>query len=200
MRPEVLRMLKRVGLTSITVGIETPDEQTMRRYHRWPGADDRQGEFIAACRALGIRTVAGFLIGFPDDTEDSIRRVLDYAKSLGPTFANFNVVTPYPGTEFFEQSKDQIADSDFSRYTVYTPVLKYKHLTTAEVSALHAKCFRQYYFRRQYARDNARLLWPGLDWLGTGWRSCQSAVRRAWARPRPVPAGAAVAGRGRRFP
>ena len=37
MRPEVLRLLKRVGLTSITVGIETPDEETLRRYHRAAG-------------------------------------------------------------------------------------------------------------------------------------------------------------------
>ena len=166
MRPEVLRVLKRVGLTSITVGIETPDDATLRQYHRSPVADDRQREFIATCRAMGIRSVAGFLIGFPDDTQDSILRVLDYAKLLSPTFANFNVVTPYPGTEFFEQIKDQIADSDFSRYTVYAPVLKYKHLTAAEMAELHAKCFGQFYFRWQYLRDNACLLWPSLRWLG----------------------------------
>jgi hypothetical protein len=115
---------------------------------------------------MGIRSVAGFLIGCPDDTQDSILRVLDYAKSLSPTFANFNVVTPYPGTKFFEQIKDQIADADFSRYTVYAPVLKYKHLTATEMAELHAKCFGQFYFRWPYLRDNAYLLWPSLGWLG----------------------------------
>ncbi len=168
MTPEVLHALKRAGLTGITVGIETPDEETMRRYRRAPVHDDRQREFIAACRRLGIRTVAGFLIGFPEDTEASVRRVLDYAVAIGPTFANFNVVTPYPGTQFFEQIKDQIADSDVSNYTVYTPVLKYKYLTTAQMAELHAKCFRHYYFRWQFLRDNAHLLWPSLQKLGIG--------------------------------
>ena len=170
MRPEVLCVLKRVGLTSITVGIETPDEETMRRYRRSPVPDDRQREFIATCRALGIRTVAGFLIGFPEDTQDSILRVFDYAKSLSPTFANFNVVTPYPGTEYFAQIKDQIADLDFSRYTVYTPVLKYKHLTATEMAELHAKCFEQFYFRWRYLRENAHFLWPNLQGFGIGRR------------------------------
>jgi len=170
MRPEVLRVLKRVGLTSITVGIETPDEETMRRYHRSPVTDDRQREFIATCRAMGIRTVGGFLIGFPEDTQVSILRVLDYAKSLSPTFANFNVVTPYPGTEFFAQIKDQIAEFDFSRYTVYTPLLKYKHLAAAEMAELHAKCFEQFYFRWRYLRENAHLLWPSLQGFGIGRR------------------------------
>ena len=65
---EVLRALKEVGLTSITVGLETPADDTLKRYHRPPVRDDRQKEFIANCREMGIRTVAGFLIGFPEDT------------------------------------------------------------------------------------------------------------------------------------
>ena len=168
MQPEVLRLLNRVGLTSITVGIERPHKETLRRYRRPSVSEDRQQEFIATCRGMGIRTVAGFLIGFPEDTETSIRQVIDYAKQIGPTFANFNVVTPYPGTEFFEEVKDRIADFDFSRYTVYTPLLKYEHLTTAQMVQLHAKCFRRYYFCWQYLRDNAHLLWPSLQRFGIG--------------------------------
>jgi len=170
MRPEVLRVLRRAGLTSITVGVETPDDRTLQKYRRAPVRDDRQQEFIATCRQLGIRTVAGFLIGFPEDTEKSIRAVLHYAKMLNPTFANFNVVTPYPGTQFFEQMKDQIADFDYSHYTVYTPLLKYRHLSIEQVRGLHAKCFRQFYFRWDYLRDNAHLLWPQLQALGVGRR------------------------------
>jgi len=168
MRPEVLRVLKRVGLTSITVGIETPDDEILRQYDRAPVRDDRQREFIASCRGLGIRTVAGFMIGFPDDTEQSIRRVLHYAQAIGPTFANFNVVTPYPGTRFHEEMKGRMVQTDFSRYTVYTPVLKCDHLSTERLAELHAWCFRRYYFRWRYLRDNAYLLWPGLRKLGLG--------------------------------
>lgn len=166
MRPEVLRVLKRVGLTSITVGIETPSEETLRRYHRTPIKDDRQRDFIALCRSMGIRTVAGFLIGFPDDTEQDIRQVLRYARSVNPTFANFNIVTPYPGTEFFEQVRHQIASFDYRNYTVYTPVMKYTNLTAQQVQQLHARCFVGYYFRWKYLRDNAQLLWPRLAALG----------------------------------
>jgi anaerobic magnesium-protoporphyrin IX monomethyl ester cyclase len=166
MRPEMLRVLGRVGLTAITVGVETPDEGTLRKYGRMSPSDERQRAFFADCRALGIRTVAGFLIGFPDDTRQSIRNVMKYAVALRPTFANFNIVTPYPGTEFFEQIKSQIADFDFGRYTVYTPVLKYNSLTAAEVEQLHAKCYHRFYFRWRYLGDNAALLWPILGKLG----------------------------------
>jgi len=168
MPPEVLRVLRRVGLTSITVGIETPDDETLKKYRRAPVREDRQREFIDACRRLGIRTVAGFMIGFPEDSEASVRRVMQYARTVNPTFANFNIVTPYPGTEFFEQVKDRIADFDYSRYTVYTPVLKYEHLTADRLAWLHAKCFQRFYFRWGYLRENAHLLWPWLQKFGLG--------------------------------
>jgi anaerobic magnesium-protoporphyrin IX monomethyl ester cyclase len=163
---ETLRAMQRVGLTSVTVGIESPSDPTLHNYHRQPIDKDRQREFIAHCRELGIRTVAGFLVGFPEDTEQSIRRVRDYALMLGPTFANFNVVTPYPGTPFFEQMRDRLGTIDYSRFNVYTPVLKYEHLTPERIEWLLAKCFRRFYFRWQYLRENAALLWPVLRRLG----------------------------------
>ncbi len=159
---ETLRLMKRAGLTSVTVGIETPSDATLQNYRRQPIDKDRQQAFIATCRELGIRTVAGFLIGFPEDTEGSIRRVRDYAIALGPTFANFNVVTPYPGTPFFEQMRDRLDEIDYSRFNVYTPMLRYDHLTPQRIEWLLAKCFRRYYFRWQYLRQNAPLLWPIL--------------------------------------
>lgn len=165
MKPETLRALREVGLVSITVGIETPDEDTLRAYKRAPINDDRQREFVQLCRGMGIRTVAGFMVGFPEDTARSIRAVLKYAKAVGPTYANFNVVTPYPGTEFFNEVKAQIADFDYTKYSVYNPVMKYQNLTSDEVAELHAKCFTRYYFRWQYIKENGALVWPWLRFV-----------------------------------
>jgi radical SAM superfamily enzyme YgiQ (UPF0313 family) len=165
MKPDVLRALREVGLTSITIGIETPSDETLRRYHRAPILGDKQRDFILLCRSLKIRTVAGFMVGFPEDTEETILNVLRYAKKLGPTFANFNIVTPYPGTEFFESIKSQIATFDPTQYTVYTPVLKYQNLTSQRVTELHAKCFTSYYFRSRWLVTAAPVLWPILGKL-----------------------------------
>jgi radical SAM superfamily enzyme YgiQ (UPF0313 family) len=184
LRDETLRALHAAGLTSVTFGVETPDESTLRRHERIPIADDAQHRFIARCRELGIRTVAGFMIGFPDDTPERIDAVLRWAQALNPTLANFNVVTPYPGTEFFRQIKPRIAEFDYSRYSVYTPVLTYTHLTAAELSGLRARCFTKFYFRSRWLVSNARLLWPNLPWPGAA-----GAVRRA-SKQQPIPGDA----------
>ncbi len=142
--------------------METPNESVLRDHQRAPIAVDRQREFIDACRELGIRTVAGFMIGFPEDTADSILAVLDYARKLNPTFANFNVVTPYPGTHFFKQIHDQIATFDFSKFSVYTPVLKYRHLSPEQVSGLLEQCFASFFFRSRWLIENGPVIWPLL--------------------------------------
>ncbi len=167
MRDQTLLALKQAGLTAITVGIETPDEATLKRYRRAPIKDDRQRDFVIRCRELGIRTVAGFMVGFPEDTQQSIYDVLNYARKVNPTFANFNIVTPYPGTGFFEEVKEQVADFDYSKYSVYQPVMRYEHLTADDVSRLHGECFSKFYFRSRYFVENAHLLWP--SWQRLGW-------------------------------
>ena len=178
---DVLKMLRDVGLTSVTVGIETPSRDTLLKYKRAPIKDDKQSQFVAMCRGLGIRVVAGFMIGFPEDTRQSIRAVLRYAKTVDPFVANFNVCTPYPGTGFIDEIGPQIASRDWSRYDVYTPNLKYDHLTSDEVAELHQECFRQYYFRWQYLKDNWRFLLPRLDRLvsGFGWQKPEDASHGA---------------------
>jgi anaerobic magnesium-protoporphyrin IX monomethyl ester cyclase len=163
MPPEMLRMLKQVGLTSITIGIESPDENRLMHYGRPTLTEDRQLEFIDLCRSMGIRTVAGFLVGFPEDTEQSIRDIEQYAKLLNPTFANFNVVTPYPGTAFFAENRDRIACADYSRYSSYIPVLKYDNFTTDDLMRWHGQCFNHFYFRWEYLRENALMIWPALQ-------------------------------------
>jgi hypothetical protein len=99
---------------------------------------------------------------------ESVKRVCYYAMALSPTFANFNIVTPYPGTEFFRQVQPQIADSDFSHYSAYAPVLNYECLTPEKLRSLHQWCARRFYFRWNYLFANLHLLWPSLQELGIG--------------------------------
>jgi len=162
---EVLEMLREVGLISVTVGIETPSRDTLVKYKRAPIKDDKQSQFVEMCRGLGIRVVAGFMIGFPEDTRQTIRAVLRYARQVNPFVANFNVCTPYPGTGFIDEIEPFIASRDWSKYDVYTPVLKYEHLTSEIVAELHQECFRQYYFRWQYLSENWQFLAPRLHRL-----------------------------------
>jgi hypothetical protein len=156
------------------------------RYKRAPIKDDKQNSFVETCRKLGVRVIAGFIIGFPEDTEESIRAVLRYAKTINPFAANFNICTPYPGTGFLEEIEDKIGSKDWSRYDVYTANLKYENLTTAQVQHLHQKCFEQYYFRWKYLSSNWEFLLPRLH-AATTWLRSQPPVTTVTAETNSRP-------------
>ena len=103
--------------------------------------EDRQREFILLAAAWASAPWPASSSAFPTTPRSRSSGCAQYAQELNPTYANFNVVTPYPGTAFFEQMRPQIADTDFSHYTVYTPLLKYEHLTRQRMEELVAKCF-----------------------------------------------------------
>jgi len=48
---------------------------------------------------------AAFLLGYDHETAESIRETVDWALSKKFAFAAFNVLTPYPGTAFYERMK-----------------------------------------------------------------------------------------------
>ena len=90
--------------------------------------------------------------------------------------------------------KDQIADFDFTKYTVYTPVMKYKHLTAEQVQFWHAKCFMRYFFRWEWLTSNAHLMWPKLRLLGVGRKYARQAAellaaKAAAGNATTIPAG-----------
>ena len=53
--------------------------------------------------------------------------------------------------------------------------MKYKHLTSEQVTHWHAKCFMRYYFRWEWITSNIHLWYPSLQKLGIG-RPKQSAL------------------------
>ncbi|HEX4148193.1 MAG TPA: radical SAM protein [Pirellulales bacterium] len=171
---DLLAALARVGLTSVTFGAETPDAGLLREHSRAPLTAEREREFVERCRRLGLRTVAGFMLGFAGDTEASIRAVQRYARWLNPTLANFNVVTPYPGTAFYRQMQPRIRSFDFSRFDGYTSVIAGEHLAAEDIHRLLEKTFVRHYFRGSYLKANWRLLWPRAanlaDQLASGLR------------------------------
>jgi radical SAM superfamily enzyme YgiQ (UPF0313 family) len=98
--PEMLRVMGRSGCWMISWGIESGDEGMLRRMHK--GITPGQAEnAVRWAREAGIRNWGYFVIGLPGETEESIRRTIDFAKRLPLDLALFHIAAPHPGTPFF---------------------------------------------------------------------------------------------------
>ena len=102
---QVLEALKSTGVYSLSVAIESADTEVLR--HMRKNIDLQQArEKIALIRKHGLEAVAFFIVGYPTDTEASIRRTIDFALSLDIARAHFNCFTPFPGTPAAETVKE----------------------------------------------------------------------------------------------
>lgn len=147
---ELLIEMYSAGCRVINVGIESSDENILKQATRKPIAIKHQERMIKFCDRLGIRVTAFYILGLPDDTRESILRTIKYAKRLNTHVAQFFISTPFPGTRFFEQIKDNIIESDWQKFDCYTPVLAHKNLSKNDLLELKEKAFVEYYFRPRY--------------------------------------------------
>jgi len=99
----LIRAMRRGGCHTIMMGVESGDDEILARYK--PGLTrQRVREIFASCRRLGVRTVASFMIGFPEEGPAEIERTIDLALSIDCDFASFNLVVPRAGTALREKA------------------------------------------------------------------------------------------------
>lgn len=97
---EMLRLMGQAGCWYISWGIESANEQILRRAHK----GYRKEQAIAAltwARRAGIKNWGYFIIGLPGESEQTIQETIAYSKSLPLDIALFHIAAPYPGTPFF---------------------------------------------------------------------------------------------------
>ena len=62
----------------------------------------------------------------PDYDEDDFKALSEYANSHKVTYAGYTILTPMPGTEYFNEVKNNIIDHDYSKYNFFNSVMKTK--------------------------------------------------------------------------
>ena len=60
---------------------------------------------FALTKKFGIRTMANFMIGCPEETEEDLNMTLTLAKELNADYTDFWITTPYPGSELYRIAK-----------------------------------------------------------------------------------------------
>ena len=105
----------------MSFGVESITPSTLKKVGRRPIPEAHQRAVIDACRQLGIVTAAFYVIGFMEDTWESINATIDYSRSLGSTVAQFKILTPYPGTPLFKRMQPAITETNWERFDGFTP-------------------------------------------------------------------------------
>src|SRR5438067_9205012 len=91
---ELLDRLHAAGFRAMSFGVESLDPATLKKAGRRPIPQEHQRQIIAHCRKLGIVTAGFYVLGFLQDTWQSIAATIDYAIDVGAAVAGGGMVTP----------------------------------------------------------------------------------------------------------
>ncbi len=177
--PELLRIMHAAGLRAMSFGVESVSPATLKKAGRRPIPEPHQHQILAACRRLGIATAAFYVIGFAEDTRESICETIQYAIDLGSTVAQFKILTPYPGTPLFKRMESSITETDWERFDGFTPTFTHPSLSHAELKFLLGSAYTQFYMRPSFLSNYLRI---GASPLRALIASLDSRARRRHAR------------------
>jgi radical SAM superfamily enzyme YgiQ (UPF0313 family) len=150
----------------MSFGVESLDPATLKKSGRRPIPEGHQREIMDHCRKLGIVTAAFYVLGFLQDDWNSIAATIDYAIDLGSTFAQFKILTPYPGTPMFKQLEPLLTESDWEKFDGYSPTFKHPNLTAHELQYLLGTAYKRYYMRPSYLANFLKITNPSVrEWV-----------------------------------
>jgi anaerobic magnesium-protoporphyrin IX monomethyl ester cyclase len=147
---DLLDRLYAAGFRAMSFGVESLDPATLKKSGRRPIPQSHQREIIEHTRRLGIVTAAFYVLGFLQDDWNSIAATIDYATDLGSTFAQFKMLTPYPGTPMFKQIEPLLTETDWEKFDGFTPTFKHPNLTEPELRFLLGAAYKRFYMRPSY--------------------------------------------------
>jgi radical SAM superfamily enzyme YgiQ (UPF0313 family) len=115
---DLLDLAVRSGCEGLLVGFESVNASSLEGCGK---RTNRVGEYLrrtATLHARGVAVLGCFVLGFDSDDEDVFDRTISFIDEAGIDLPRFSVLTPFPGTPFFDQLKAQgrILTDDWTLY------------------------------------------------------------------------------------
>jgi hypothetical protein len=146
--PNFVEKCARAGVKRVFIGLENINPDNLA------GAKKRQNKIweyrkmLQAWKAWGVLTYAGYILGFPGDTPESIRRDIEIIKAELPIdLLEFFILTPLPGSEDHKTlwSKGVWMDPDMNKYDLNHVTTGHASMSAAELKAVYDAAWHQYY-------------------------------------------------------
>jgi hopanoid C-3 methylase len=132
-RPDIIERLARGGLKVVICGFESFRDEELKKYHKDSPAIDNH-EAVRVFEQNGIMVRGNYVIP-TDYTLDDFKALADYAGLNRVVYAGYTVLTPMPGTIYYQEVKERINDHDYRKYNFFNAVMN----TALSYEEFHAR-------------------------------------------------------------
>jgi hypothetical protein len=146
--PDFITKAKRAGVTRVFIGLENVNPDNLAAAKKRQNKITEYRRMLLAWKAEGILTLAGYILGFAEDTAATIRRdIAIIQEELPLDIIEFFCLTPLPGSEDHQilWKKGAAMDPDLNKYDVEHVCTAHPKMSRAEWEEIYREAWSLYY-------------------------------------------------------
>jgi anaerobic magnesium-protoporphyrin IX monomethyl ester cyclase len=105
---------------------------------------------IRLIQEAGMVAEAQFIMGMENETPETIEETYRMALDWKVDMANWNMYTPWPFAELFEELGDRVEVRDYSKYNFVTPIMKPELMEREQVLKGVLRNYARFYMRKAF--------------------------------------------------
>ena len=146
--PNFIEKAARAGTNRVLVGMESINAANLIAAKKRQNKITEYRKMLLAWKNVGAITTAGYILGFPFDTPESIREDIEIIqKELPLDILEFFILTPLPGSEDHKvlYNKGEWMDPDMNRYDGEHAVSNHPKMSKEVWEEVYQSAWRTYY-------------------------------------------------------
>jgi len=146
---KILKLMKKAGCYLIFFGVESGNQDQLNKIQKGITIKQIKNVF-EECNKLGLKTLASFIIGLPNDTKEGILDTIILSKKLRCNYASFNLYVPRHGSVLGENILKKIKIKGYNYFDSSTDFYNLTKIPFKEVIELHKYAIKKFYFSPKY--------------------------------------------------
>ena len=161
-KPEVAEIAGRSGCDLMSIGFESLNPDILKSMNKGANRLQNYSTVVGNLHKHGIAIQGYFMFGFDDDNEKSFQATYDFIMQNRVEFPVFSLVTPFPGTPFYEEMKPRIRHFDWDKYDTYHYMYEPKKISGEKLLENFVKLQQEVYKGRAIMK---RMQGKPLNWV-----------------------------------
>lgn len=146
----LLKAFKAAGCWAILLGAESGVQKNLNAVKKGTTLEQIRSA-VNSAREAGLKVFTPFIFGIPGETYDEALQTIEFACDLNPDVANFHSLTPFPGTELYENiEKYGSISGDLTDFTYQGAAFVPHTMTRDDIRRLRQLAFRRFYSRPRF--------------------------------------------------
>jgi hypothetical protein len=183
--PHFIEKAGRAGVVRVFIGLESINPDSLMGARKKQNKITEYRQMLLAWKQVGVTIFAGYILGFPNDTPESIvRDIKIIQRELPIDLLEFHCLTPLPGSEDHQRLYNAGAylEPDLNKYDLERATAKHATMSPEEWEQVYADAWTTYYtpehMRTVMRRAAATNSSPGKVLFLLSWYWCCFALEK----------------------